>query len=227
MTHWRTLLDRLLTAFDEMRRDGRPTPEWKLGGGTALMIEAEHRLSRDIDAFIDAPEYLGYLSPRLIGDEVWGCRAYDEAANSLKLRYSEGEIDFIVAGDVCNLPAKLICVVVGEGAAARDAEIMIENPVEIALKKLYFRGGSLLVRDAFDICVVDTLFRSELRANLRYVSDRRAAIEASAMRFKPEFVKRSLDELNIASNWRAVAASTLDHIREIVREIPERRTDES
>jgi hypothetical protein len=49
-------------------------PEWVLGGGTALMISADHRLSRDIDAFIDDPQYLAVLSPETT--EVWKCLAW-------------------------------------------------------------------------------------------------------------------------------------------------------
>jgi hypothetical protein len=33
-----------------------------LGGGTALMLHANHRLSKDIDAFVDDPQYLGIMS---------------------------------------------------------------------------------------------------------------------------------------------------------------------
>jgi hypothetical protein len=46
-----------------------------LGGGTALMICAGHRLSKDIDAFIDDPQYLTFLSPRLAGEAIWACNA--------------------------------------------------------------------------------------------------------------------------------------------------------
>jgi len=28
---------------------GQPVPEWLLGGGTALMLFANHRLSKDVD----------------------------------------------------------------------------------------------------------------------------------------------------------------------------------
>lgn len=74
-----------------------------LGGGTALMVHTGHRLSKDIDAFIDDPQYLSILSPRLGGEGIWDHQAYDEAANYLKL-YPEGEIDFIVASYITNVP---------------------------------------------------------------------------------------------------------------------------
>ena len=100
MANWRLLLHKTVVGLDRLRAKGQATPKWVLGGGTALMIHAEHRVSKDIDAFIDDSQYLTLLSPRLVGDEVWESEAYAEAANHLRLIYPEGEIDFIVAGCV-------------------------------------------------------------------------------------------------------------------------------
>src|SRR5689334_15424612 len=111
------------------------------------MIRADHRLSRDIDAFIDEPQYLPYLSPRTGGEGIWGCQAYDEGANFLKLRYPEGEIDFIVAANVTSIPADSMTIPGRDGIP--DYELQVEHPVEIALKKLHYRGAMLKVRDAF------------------------------------------------------------------------------
>lgn len=35
-----------------------------LGGGTRLMLAMEHRISDDIDLFVDSPAWLPYVSPR-------------------------------------------------------------------------------------------------------------------------------------------------------------------
>jgi hypothetical protein len=67
------------------------------------MIHAGHRVSKDIDAFIHDPQYLSFLSPRLAGEAVWGCEAFNEAAHYLKLIFPEGEIDFIVAAAITDL----------------------------------------------------------------------------------------------------------------------------
>jgi hypothetical protein len=79
LSNWRRLLDRTLQGLSELERRGQSVPKWVLGGGTALMILADHRLSRDIDAFIDDPQYLGLLSPETT--EVWNCSAWDRAAH--------------------------------------------------------------------------------------------------------------------------------------------------
>ena len=53
MNGWRKLLGRILDGLSDLEQQGQPVPDWVLGGGTALMLYANHRLSRDIDAFID------------------------------------------------------------------------------------------------------------------------------------------------------------------------------
>ena len=95
MSGWRKLLGRTLDGLSDLKQQGQPVPDWVLGGGTALMLFANHRLSRDVDAFIDDPQYLGLLSPETT--DVWNCTDWDKAAHYLKLRYPEGEIDFIVS----------------------------------------------------------------------------------------------------------------------------------
>jgi hypothetical protein len=66
LSGWRRLLGRTLDGLSDLERQGQPAPDWILGGGTALMLYANHRFSRDIDAFIDDPQYLAALSPRLL-----------------------------------------------------------------------------------------------------------------------------------------------------------------
>jgi hypothetical protein len=96
LSNWRLLLSRTIMGLEQLEQQGQAVPEWVLGGGTALMVHANHRLSKDIDAFVDDPQYLGIMSPKVT--EVWSCRTWDEAAHYLKLIYAEGEIDFIVSG---------------------------------------------------------------------------------------------------------------------------------
>ena len=65
MSNWRLLLSRTVTGLEQLEQQGQAVPEWVLGGGTALMLHADHRLSKDIDAFIDDPQYLGIMSPKV------------------------------------------------------------------------------------------------------------------------------------------------------------------
>jgi hypothetical protein len=208
----------MIKGIEALRQDGQPTPDWILGGGTALMIWADHRLSRDIDAFIDDPQYLPLLSPRLSGEQVWDCQAYDESAHYLKLRYPEGEIDFIVASAVTDIPAETRVIPAGDGIP--EHRIRIEHPVEIALKKLRYRGDALKIRDAFDICVVDHLYPDLLKGKLGEVSGLRSKILSVLGRTRKAFFEQYLEELDIQPQWQSVASKSHARIRDIIVSIP-------
>jgi hypothetical protein len=135
LDNWRLLLSRTISGLEQLEQQGQAVPEWVLGGGTALMVHANHRLSKDIDAFIDDPQYLGIMSPKVT--EVWRCRTWDEAAHYLKLIYVEGEIDFIVSGPLSGLGSDTYEIDLTDLPAARKALIEVEHPAEIALKKMH------------------------------------------------------------------------------------------
>ncbi len=184
------------------------------------MIHAAHRISKDIDVFITDPQYLGYLSPRLGGERIWTCEAYDEAAHHLKLIFPEGEIDFIVAAPITDLPTerKAIDSAIRIGVSH---DVNVEHPVEIALKKLNYRDRTLKVRDIFDISVVDALYPELLRANLSRVAHLRSGILARLDTISEEFLQLELSELDLSENWRKGADACLPRVREIVAALPE------
>jgi len=185
------------------------------------MIHSGHRLSKDIDAFIDDPQYIVLLSPRLGGEDVWSCEAYDEAGQYLKLIYPEGEIDFIVAGSITNLPIEPKTVDMSAVRTGVSHSINTEHPVEIALKKLSYRGSTLKIRDIFDIAVVDSTFSGLLRGNLRHVSHLRQAILKRLSAVSEEFLRQELDELAIIDEWRPFAANCLERMKEVAEAIPQ------
>lgn len=188
------------------------------------MIHTGHRLSKDIDAFIDDPQYLSILSPRLGGEGIWGYQAYDEAANYLKLIYPEGEIDFIVASYITDVPTERKVIDLNELRPGLSHSIEIEHPVEIALKKLNYRGTSLKVRDIFDIVVVDQLFPDLLQDNLGHISHMKAAIVTRLSSVQEEFVNNELAELAITEEWQPIADVCLNRMREIAEGIPEHKS---
>lgn len=132
------------------------------------------------------------------GEGIWDHRQYDEAANYLKLIYPEGEIDFIVASYIADVPTERKAVGLSELGTGLSYTIEIEHPVEIALKKLNYRGTLLKVRDIFYIAVMDRLFPDLLQDNLHFVPHLKAAI------------------------WQK-ADICLDRMREIAEAIPERK----
>lgn len=216
MSQWRLLLNRITAGLNRLRESGQPTPDWALGGGTAIMLHTGHRLSKDIDAFIVDPQYLSILSPRL-SENIWACDAFSESANHLKLVYPEGEIDFIVGSTISNLPAEHKSI-----ALRNDKTVLIsvEHPVEIVLKKLRHRASLLKVRDVFDIAVVDSRYQSLLRDNLHRVSDLKGTALARLSSISEEFCREELAELDIADEWRSVADGSLARVKRIAEMIP-------
>ncbi len=117
-----------------------------LGGGTRVMLALNHRISNDIDLFIRDPQWIGYLSPRLNAHVESLTTHYDETAVSLKLKFAEGEIDFIVAGSLLGLPEE----------TSRETSFPLEPIGEVLAKKLFYRGWQLIPRDLFDWWAIET-----------------------------------------------------------------------
>jgi hypothetical protein len=148
--------------------------------------------------------------------------AYQESANHLKLMYPEGEIDFIVAGEITGLPPETMIIAPDDTAPdAASVTIAVEHPVEIALKKLNYRGSSLKVRDIFDIAVVNSAHEALLRDNLHHVSSRKKGIVDRLASIPEDFYRQELAELDIMEVWRPIADHCLEQVREIADAIPE------
>jgi len=59
---WRELLT---LAERQLKEIGLTCSNWTSGGGTVLTLRHRHRPSRDIDLFLNDPQVLSFLSPRL------------------------------------------------------------------------------------------------------------------------------------------------------------------
>lgn len=137
---WRQLEKMALAMVADAEQHAGAAFAPRLGGGTRLMLALEHRISHDIDLFIRDPQWIGYLTPRLNSRFETGLQAYDENAVSLKLKYAEGEIDFIVGMSLLDLPAE----------NSVDSAFALEPLAEVLAKKLFYRGWALTPRDLFD-----------------------------------------------------------------------------
>lgn len=218
MNNWRLLLSRTITGLEQLKQQGQAIPKWVLGGGTALMLHANHRLSKDIDAFIDDPQYLGIMSPKVT--EVWNCRTWDETAHSLKLSYAEGEIDFIVSGPLSGLSTDTYEIDLTGLPAARRVSIQVEHPAEIALKKMHYRPTMLKARDIFDIAVADSVNHGALIGNLSAISDKKSGLIKRLDNVDCKFLQAELAELDIQPGWDDQKKNCLDTTRSLVKQIP-------
>lgn len=111
-----------------------------MGGGTGLFLSLNHRVSYDVDIFIEDPRALKRIAadPRVkrISSD------WQFPGNYLKLIRQEGEIDFILAAAITdngffhyNFKGTLVPV---------------GTPLEIIAKKIRHRGSRFTVRDVFD-----------------------------------------------------------------------------
>lgn len=214
---WRSLLERAMRGIDALEKRGTPLKFHTFGGGTALMTQFEHRYSKDIDLFIPDPQYLALLSPRLGGEEIWGCGNYDEAAHYLKIRYEEGEIDFIVSDRLTEIPLL--------DYPFREWMVPMEHPVEIAIKKLHYRAMGLKPRDIFDVAVIMTRDEDLLRENLHVLSEDKEALTKRLRTLDPNYHMRNLKDLEILPAWEHIKPLALEMVEELINKIPSRRPD--
>lgn len=133
------------------------------GGGTALMIQIDHRESYDVDLFITDPQYLPYLNPFA---QDFSLTLFPNEYDSLdyiylKLSYDDiGEVDFICSQPLTNQPTT-------QHNVLNKYTIEMETPAEIIAKKIVYRGSEIKHRDVFDIaCVCESHGMTYLEKNL-------------------------------------------------------------
>lgn len=148
-SQWPILFDLAMEIFGHFEKTVGFAPSWSFGGGTALMLQIDHRESHDIDIFLDDPQILPYLNPEIQGFAM--TRRPDEyrsdGTQALKLAYDElGEIDFICSSAILDVSS--------ERREVREQMVNLETPAEIAAKKVYFRGWNLQPRDMFDLAAI-------------------------------------------------------------------------
>lgn len=135
-----------------LQEAGIEATEWAVGGGTVLCHYFHHRLSKDIDIFLKDIQLVGAVSPRL-NDEASDALDYDEDTRYVSLTYPEGKTDFIWAGQITDYtPHQEIFF---------SHLVYLEDPVEIVMKKLVYRGDLFLPRDIFDLAMVLHSYRGE------------------------------------------------------------------
>lgn len=209
---WKSLLECALRGIDTLEANGTPLRFHTFGGGTALMVQFEHRRSKDIDFFIHDPQYIPLLSPRLGGEEIWDSQDYDEAAHYLKVRYPEGEIDFIVADQLTDVA--LI------EYPFRGWTVPMEHAVEIAIKKMYHRAETLKPRDIFDVAVIMTRHEGLLAANLHLLREVKRILVQRLQTLPQAYHERTLDDLEILPAWTYLKPLARDMVTGLVDSIP-------
>ena len=143
---WESLLEKAFWLMDSIQSDGYTLPRWSLGGGTVLMFYYAHRKSKDIDIFVPDPQFLGYVNPRLGGRGEEVTTDYKDGTEFVKLFLPEGEIDFVASSTLTENPF--------EEHEVLGRKVLLETPIEIVAKKLWYRGDRATPRDLLDLALV-------------------------------------------------------------------------
>lgn len=135
-----------MVALDSLAPSFRAGIEWSFGGGTAMRLFFDHRESNDIDIFVTDAYLVSGLSPRLNDTTERLTANYTEQSNFLKLRFPEGEVDFILGGRISDEPYV--------SREVRGRVVKVETPLEIVAKKCFYRPDTFNARDVFDLAVL-------------------------------------------------------------------------
>jgi hypothetical protein len=104
---------------------------WTFGGGTAMMLQIDHRESYDIDIFLSDPQLLSFLDPkkRDFQFEIKPSAYRGDGVGSLRLVFDGvGQIDFIVAFALTASPTTQ--------ASIEGGIVLLESIPEIVTKKI-------------------------------------------------------------------------------------------
>lgn len=128
---------------------------WTFGGGTALAQTLDHRISYDVDIFLDSSAALKNLAPNVNPVTKSLCDSWQWPGKYLKLTLRDvGEIDFLNAPSYTANPTYEL--------RFGERIIAAERPAEIATKKLVYRASTFTARDAFDLAAIHLYDRSAL-----------------------------------------------------------------
>jgi Nucleotidyl transferase AbiEii toxin, Type IV TA system len=187
---------------------------WTVGGGTALMLQIDHRESRDIDIFLNDPQLLPFLDPqkRDFQFEVLPSASEGDGARFLKFAFDEiGEIDFIVADEMTASPTKQVTV---EGET-----VLLDTIPEIITKKIHYRGASIRPRDIFDIAAAGEQHASSIISELKPYRDDVTRTLATMAKLNPDFVNAAIAQLRIRDRYAAIAKTSLQRAKRILQAV--------
>lgn len=183
-TAWRTLLELALPTLDEIG----PDVKWTFGGGTALALKIDHRISYDIDIFLEDSGHLRALSPKRNRAARGITDRWQEPGHFIKLEREEGAIDFTVAARQTDLTPWRYNF--------KGRNIPVEEPAEILAKKLKYRGSRIVPRDIFDLLAVHRFDPAIVKAIVKAVPDSARRAADRIQRIEKRYRETIRDEVN-------------------------------
>jgi len=147
-SHYTDQIKALELFFNETGAKSIPNHKLKFGGGTALAIYYfEHRLSFDIDLFVEDIQYLDFIRPKLWIDESnsFNPTEYIDQHNHIGLSTSN-DIKIDILADPNSTEGFM-----DNTKAIFPFDIYVESIENILAKKITFRKKDNKARDIFDI----------------------------------------------------------------------------
>lgn len=212
--NWRLLLRTARSLIRQVSSNEAVAIPWSLGGGTAMMLQINHRESDDVDIFISDAQHLSFFDPKLHDFKLDILPSdYDgDGSRFLKLAFAGvGEIDFIVGGPLTPEPANDVII---DGETLR-----LESLGEIIAKKIHFRAASLRPRDIFDIASAVQYNQDAVAGGLQGRKHDVAAALTTLNALRPNFVRAAIAELAIKDGYRPLASTALERARAFLQSL--------
>lgn len=208
ISHWERLLGIARSIIDQSGIGD----DWTFGGGTAMMVQIGHRLSHDIDLFVDDPQLLGYLDPskQSFDFEIKPSAYAGDGNRFLKIAFDDlGEIDFVACSPLSAKPTKRI--------ELHGRPIFIETIAEIITKKVFYRGSMITPRDVFDIAAAGKTHRREIVQALAGYPKKVSATITALERANPQYVLSVIGDLQINPDFESLKETAIEKCLAILR----------
>lgn len=194
---WQKSLLHLFATIDDAKIHETPELFWTLGGGFALMLRYQHRLSKDIDIFLPDIKPLGFVvapSKRMVTENSI---PDFPVTQTLKLTSSEGSIDMLVQDANLTSPGY-------ERWTILNRAINVETATEVIAKKMWYRGDAATVHDLYDLSITIEQEPTNLKMAkvflLRHSKEFLKQFEVQSKIFEPQFNK--IDKLNYRLSYK-------------------------
>ncbi len=186
-----------------------PESAWTIGGGTMLaLVYFQHRMSYDVDIFVQDPQYFSYLSPKwFIDNQADFAPEYLDQANHIQLTTSGVKVDILLAPNRTGDKPVIQNVA---GVSAR-----VDSIGEITAKKIHYRGVHCRGRDIFDIAVSVSRYPAilaELNRQGAVTLDELFALRCALSKMDAARYREESKIVQPESTWRDIC----DHAPEIV-----------
>lgn len=210
-SEWETLFREACSLIRQVNFEHTIIDHWTFGGGTAMMLQIGHRVSRDVDIFLADPQLLGFLDPRThdFKFDVQPAGYSGDGTSSLRLSFDAGEIDFIVAQALTSSPTT--------AATVEGEPVLLETIPEIITKKIYYRGASIKPRDIFDIAAAGEEHADSLIEELRNYRQEVIQTLTTIDTLNADFVNGAIAELAIRDPYKKIAKTAIERSKEILR----------